>query len=86
MRIELSSRAESTLRALPRDEQRPVAQRIDRLAARGTDALHLMVRLQGDAEQIVPVARAAIGDVAPDLAVYEVRMMAEVSDDRPFAG
>jgi len=50
-------------------------------AARGTDELHLMIRLQGDAEQIVPVAQQAIWDAAPDLAIYEVRMMTEVGDE-----
>lgn len=50
-------------------------------AARGTDGMHFMLRLAGDAEQIVPVAHRAVWDVAPDLAIYETRMMAEVGDD-----
>ncbi len=50
-------------------------------AARGTDELHLMMRLQGNAEQIVPAAQQAIWDVAPDLAIYDVRMMKDVGDD-----
>jgi len=50
-------------------------------AARGADSLHFMVRVAGDAEQVVPVAHRAVWDVAPSLAIYETRMMTEVGDD-----
>jgi len=49
--------------------------------ARGTDDLHLMLRLQGDPEQIVGAAQQAAWDVAPDLAIYDVKMMTEVGDE-----
>jgi predicted permease len=50
-------------------------------AARGTDPLHFMLRLEGDPEQVVPVAQRAVWDVAPALAIYDTRMMTEVGDE-----
>jgi predicted permease len=50
-------------------------------AARGTDPLHFMVRLEGEPEQVVAAVRRAVGDAAPDLALYDARMMSEVSDE-----
>lgn len=48
---------------------------------RSTDHLHLMVRTRDDPLEAAPAVRAAIGRVAPDLAVYDVRSMDDLYRD-----
>jgi len=50
-------------------------------AARGADSLHFMVRYDGATESVVAPVQRAVFEVAPDLAVYEMRTMGEVADE-----
>jgi predicted permease len=45
---------------------------------RSTNSLHVMVRTQGDSRELAASVRAAIGEAAPDLAVYDVRSMQQL--------
>ena len=50
-------------------------------ATRGTSSLHFMVRLDGEPEDLLPAVQRAVWDVAPSLAMFDVRMMTELTEE-----